>query len=84
MRSGGCGVPSRGEGSGRRGVGLVTVAPPSGTWFWGLTFTEAAGGQNPPFPWPPLSFHSFIDSFIIYVLSASWVSGSILGKGGRW
>lgn len=33
VRSGGCGVPSRGEGSGRRGVGLVTVAPPSGFGF---------------------------------------------------
>lgn len=37
-----------------------------------MTLT-AAGGQNSPFPWPLLSFHSFIHSFITYVLSACCV-----------
>lgn len=64
VRSGGCGVPSRWEGSGQLGVGLVTMAPPSRTWIWGVTLTEAAGGQNPPFPWPLLSF---INLFIHYL-----------------
>lgn len=62
VRSGGCGVPSRGKGSGRRGVGLVTGAA-LGDLVLGNDFYRSRPGIKSAISLPS-AFFSFIHSFI--------------------